>query len=108
MANEFYIKQNDTAPSIQEILSLNGTVIDLTGCTVRFHMKVLDGVIKIDQPATVVDAVNGIVQYDWDAGDTDTVDNFFREWEITLPSGRIMTVPNDTLGYSVIITAELA
>ena len=38
----FNIKQNDTSPSLQATLKdASGTVIILTGASVRFHMKAL-------------------------------------------------------------------
>lgn len=96
----FYVKQNDTAPSIRATLKDgDDAVIDLTDATVRFHMRTIGGTTaKIDSAASIViPATNGIVQYDWTAADTDTIGSFQAEFEVTYSSGRIETFPNS--GY---------
>jgi hypothetical protein len=48
-ADSFTIKQNDTKPDLQRTLkNADGTAIDLTGASVKFHMKrgETDGVVK--------------------------------------------------------------
>lgn len=92
----FNIKQNDTSPSLQATLKdASGTAISLTGATVRFHLKSLDGVVKVDAAMTVTDADNGVIQYDWDAGDTDTAGSYYAEFEVTYNDGSIETFPNN-------------
>ncbi len=96
----FYVKQNDTAPSIRATLKDgDDAVIDLTDATVRFHMRTIGGTTaKIDSAVSIVSpATNGIVQYDWTAADTDTIGSFQAEFEVTYSSGRIETFPNS--GY---------
>jgi len=93
----FNIKQNDTSPSLQATLkdsSLNP--INLTGATVQFHMKSIDGTLKIDASMTVTDATNGVIQYDWQAGDTDTVGSFYAEFEVTYADDTVETFPNNS------------
>lgn len=104
----FSIKQNDTSPSLQAILKDGGlNPVDLTGASVRFHMKAVGGAIKVDAAMTVVDQDNGIVQYDWEAGDTDTVDTYAVEFEVTYSDGAIETFPNKG-NLAVNVTRELA
>lgn len=92
----FNIKQNDTSPSLQATLKdASGTVIALTGASVRFHMKALDGTVKVDAAMTVTDNLNGIVQYDWQTGDTDTVGSYSVEFEVTYGDSTIETFPNN-------------
>lgn len=92
----FNIKQNDTSPSLQAILKdASGTVIILTGASVRFHMKALDGTVKVDAAMTVTDNLNGVVQYDWQTGDTDTVGSYSVEFEVTYLDNTIETFPNN-------------
>ena len=81
----FYLKQNDTAPSIRATLKDgSGSVIDLTGASVRFHMKDLSGTVKIDTAATIISpATSGIVQYNWTGSDTDTAGTYYAEFEVT-------------------------
>lgn len=92
----FSIKQNDTSPSLQATLkdaALNP--VDLTGATVMFHMKSVDGTIKIDQQMTVTNASGGVVQYDWQSGDTDTVGTYYVEFEVTYADSSVETFPNN-------------
>lgn len=92
----FSIKQNDTSPSLQATLKdASLTAINLVGATVRFHMKSVDGTLKIDQPMTVVTPLEGIVQYDWQAGDTDTVGTYYVEFEVTYSDNSVETFPNN-------------
>ena len=92
----FSIKQNDTSPSLQATLKdADLTAIDLTGATVRFHMKSVDGTVKVDEVMTVVSEANGIVQYDWVSGDTDTVGTYYVEFEVTYADASVETFPNN-------------
>lgn len=92
----FSIKQNDTSPSLQAALKDAAlTPINLTGATVRLHMKSVDGTLKIDQPMTVVTPLQGIIQYDWQTGDTDTVGTYYVEFEVTYSDASVETFPNN-------------
>jgi hypothetical protein len=55
----FYIKRGDTRPSLYATLTQEGSVVDLTGATVRFHMGDV-----VDAPAVIVEASAGSVRYD--------------------------------------------
>jgi len=92
----FSIKQNDTSPSLQATLkdaSLNP--IDLTGATVMFHMKSVDGTVKVDRQMTITNEAGGVVQYDWQSGDTDTVGTYYVEFEVTYADSSVETFPNN-------------
>lgn len=92
----FSIKQNDTSPSLQATLKDAALdPINLTGATVRLHMKSVDGTIKIDQPMTVVTPLQGLIQYNWQAGDTNTVGTYYVEFEVTYADASIETFPNN-------------
>ena len=92
----FSIKQNDTSPSLQATLKDAALdPINLTAANVRIHMKSVDGTLKIDQPMTVVTPLQGLVQYDWQAGDTDTVGTYYVEFEVTYADNSIETFPNN-------------
>jgi hypothetical protein len=92
----FSIKQNDTSPSLQVTLKDSSlAVIDLTGATVRFHMKSVDGTLKIDSPMTVTNVSGGVCQYNWQAGDTDTVGTYYVEFEVTYADASVETFPNN-------------
>jgi hypothetical protein len=92
----FSIKQNDTSPSLQATLKdASLSPVDLTGATVMFHMKSVDGTVKVDQQMTITDDTGGVVQYDWQSGDTDTVGTYYVEFEVTYADSSIETFPNN-------------
>ena len=95
----FYIKQNDTVPSIRATLQNgNGDPVDLINATVRFHMRAIGANnTTVDAAAVVVSAADGIVQYNWIADDTDTIGSYQAEFEVTYHDSTVETFPND--GY---------
>jgi len=95
----FKLKKNDTSPILQTtITDAAGNGVDLTGSTVRFHMKRYGATTaKIDAAALVYDEDNGIVRYAWQTGDTDVGGSFLAEFEVTYSDGTIETFPNS--GY---------
>jgi transcriptional/translational regulatory protein YebC/TACO1 len=88
------LKRNDTKNNIKATLSNESGPVDLTGATVRFLMA-KHGMIKIDRKAQIQDAVNGIVWFIFEQGDTDEVGIFQAEFEVTYSDARIETFPND-------------
>lgn len=107
MNTKFSIKRNDTLPVIVEYLSSDVGPINLASAIqVKFHLK-KGSTVKVNGVASVLDAVNGKVEYAWVPTDTDTAGEYKREWEITFPSG-VMTVPNAEDGYCVTVTGDLA
>ncbi len=95
----FYIKQNDTVPSLRAALENgSGTAVDLTNATCNFHMRAIGSTtVVVDGVAQIVNEATGIVQYNWVADDTDTVGSYQAEFEVTYPDGTIETFPNN--GY---------
>jgi len=95
----FYIKQNDTTPSLRATLENgSGDAVDLTSTTVRFHMREIGKTtVKTDAAATLISANTGIVQYNWVADDTDTVGSYQAEFEVTYSDNTVETFPNN--GY---------
>lgn len=105
----FYVKQNDTSPAMLATLQdADGNAIDITGSSVRFHMRAIGSPQTIvDASATIVTADAGLVRYDWDAADTDTIGSYQAEFEVTYADASIETFPND--GYiRVEITDDIA
>jgi hypothetical protein len=92
----FFIKQNDTSPSLVATLKdFEDDAINLTDANVRFHMKSIDGTLKIDAPMTIVSTPTlGLIRYDWQTGDTDTVGTYYVEFEVTYADNTVETFPN--------------
>jgi len=103
----FTIKQNDTSPALQATLrDANGLGVLLTGATIRLHMVPLNGGTTLDKAMTIVNATQGIVRYNWVAGDTATVGTYSIEFEVTYSDGSVETFPNND-NLVVVITPEL-
>ena len=94
MANnaDFHIKQGNTSPALEaQLLDNNDDPVDLTvpddwtvdQATVKFQMQMVgDDTPTVDAAATVLDAPNGIVAYEWADGDTDTTGSYQAEFDV--------------------------
>ena len=102
----FTIQEGDTSPGIQYTLS---PAVDITGATVVFSMRGRHAASnKVDrQSATISQASPGIVQYAFQAADTDTPGYYWGEFEVTYGDGRIETFPSGNLGIFINITRDL-
>lgn len=110
MSRTFKMRQGDTEPSLGAIVKdSKGRPKGLTNVSdVRFHMMDADdGSIKIDGHATVVNASEGKIVYEWQDGDTDTPGHYDAEFEIIYDDGDTETFPNYRY-IDVIITEEIA
>ena len=109
MTQTAYIKQNDTSPTLDAILTDDdGNPVNVFGASVRFHLKKLGATaLKVDAAATVVDGEAGHVRYALQAGDTDTPGSYKAEFEVTFPDGSIETFTNTPTQLRVVITPEL-
>lgn len=94
---DFELKRNDTLPVLVATLTdAAGVAVDLTNATaVRFHLKALDGTVKVNALATITTPASGIVSYPWTAADTDTAGDYWAEFEATFADGTVETFPND-------------
>lgn len=97
--SDFSIKVGDLRPTLQAVLKLSdGTIVDLTGATVTFSMRVKGstGTPKVNKQAAVILAEDeGLVEYRWQGTDTDTAGSFRGEFEVILPGILPQTHPND-------------
>lgn len=101
-----YIRQNDTSPSLSATLTdSSGNGINLTGAVVRFLMKDLSDVVKIDEQCTINNASEGVVSYVWSVGDTDTPGIFYFAFEVTYQDSSVESFPNKG-NLSIVITKE--
>jgi hypothetical protein len=92
---DFVIKQGSTGPAIlDQLLNEDGSPVDLTGATAKFLLSSEDSG-RVGGEATVVDARQGKVAYNWATEDTRFAGNYMGEWRITFPDGRVETYPSD-------------
>lgn len=106
--SHFQIKQGATGPTLR--VTLYGSVdpitkakiaVNLTGATITMRMKSKEGgplVISNGAVAIVGDPLDGTIEYDWQAGDTDTVGEYDVEWVVTYAGGDVQVFPID--GYT--------
>lgn len=94
--SDWSMKEGDLAPSIPSTLYVDGAILVLTGCTVKFVMTPAGETTPvIDRAATIVDAAAGKVRYDWQAGDTAKCGRYTAVWKVTLTSSKQLTVPSE-------------
>lgn len=93
-----WIRRNDRRPSIESTISYNnGAPVDLTGSTVKFVMRPQGSAApKVNAAAVIVNAVAGLVRYDWALGDTNTSGLFLAEWHVTYADTTTLTAPNNS------------
>jgi hypothetical protein len=93
--------QGDTAPDLTAIIHAEdepSSVVDLTGCSVRFQMRKRDDHrYTVNSAATVLDAPAGSVSYSWGANDMSTPGEYVVQWEVTYPGGRIQTTSPEVM-----------
>jgi hypothetical protein len=96
-----FLKRNDVGEVISYTCkNMDGSVVNLTGATVRFLMGKKNKLIVADV-ATVVDAASGKVSYTLKPEDTVVAGNFPAEFEVTwTDTGNIKTYPS--LGYLIV------
>lgn len=106
---DYTVKSHDRRPIIRYlIIEANGQPVDLTAALqVDFIMRAANGgPLKVNAPATVVDAPGGVVEYRWLTGDTDLPGNYQAEWEVHWELGLTETFPRLTY-LTVAVLADL-
>lgn len=98
MAEKFYIKQHDLEPGLEVQLLSGTTPVDLTMATAAlFLMKSRKTGLKATGAMTIADqsieANLGVVTYDWQLGDTDTVGEYTAEVQVMWPANKPQTFP---------------
>lgn len=73
------------SPAITQVISADGTPVNLSGATVVFRMRpVGSSDLKVDAAAAfVTDGTDGQVKYEWAALDVDTAGNYLVWWVVT-------------------------
>lgn len=87
----FRIKQDSTLPAI-EYQTVDGSrqLVSLLGAiSVDFVYRLREAATStaVTRTATIVDAANGQVRYNWVALDTAVAGEYYGEWVVTFPSG---------------------
>lgn len=77
---------------------------DVTGGTVRFLMKQIDGVKTVVAAAALT--APSTVSFAPLSTDVDTAGLFRQEWEVTRADGKVVTYPSDEYNY-VAVLADL-
>lgn len=94
---DFVIRQSDRYPVLNATLTYNdGTVINLTGATVKllFMHASTGNTVAVD--CTIVSATAGTVSYSWGAGDTIWPGSYTMVFLITFSNALTLSVPNET------------
>lgn len=91
------MKVGDLLPPISRTLRVSGTATDLTTAdTIQFRLvNMATGETVFQKDAAVVQAAQGKVRYDWEAGDTDVAGQYRMEWYVVFPGPLPITYPND-------------
>jgi len=105
MNNKFFIKQGDLMPGLQAYLSHRNTgPIELqAGDIIKFIMTPRNNrqEIIIEKLATIIDEEQGLVQYEWEQGDTDIAGEYQGEFLLLLNGTVPIRFPNN--GYFHIV-----
>lgn len=100
------IKAFDTSIVFTDTLTLSGAPFDLTGCTALFVMRNNNGGPVFSAAATInPDQVNqkGGISYQPTTNFPTSIANYWQEWSVTVPGGKLITFPGDTYNQVRII-----
>lgn len=97
MAKPVELKKNDLQPYYYgEVKSSSGAAVNITGATIYCTMRAGSATPKINRQTTgitITDGPNGLFEYHWQAGETDTTGKYNIEFEINPVAGGKFTVP---------------
>ena len=101
MSYDVTIKRGDTRHAIRAVLkNTQGTPVNLSGCSVSFHMAPPGRPPTISRAVDIHDALAGEVWVVFAPGETDISGVYRAEFQVTYPDGRKETFPNS--GYLAI------
>jgi hypothetical protein len=107
MSYDITIKRGDTRNAIKaELKGASGAPVDLTGCSVKFHMAPLRQPAIVNRAAHIEDAEAGEVWVVWVPGETDSTGIYRAEFEVMYQDGRRETFPNANY-ISILILDDL-
>ena len=102
------LKRGDTRHAIRAVLKdATGSPVNLTDCTVSFHMASLGRSATVSRAVDIHDTAGGEVWVVFAPGETDISGGYYRaEFQVVYGDGRRETFPND--GYiSIQILSDL-
>ncbi len=98
MSYDVTIKRGDTRHAIRAVLKdATGSPVNLTDCTVSFHMAPLGRSAVVSREVDIHDALAGEVWVVFAPGETDVSCVYRAEFQVTYGDGRRETFPNN--GY---------
>lgn len=96
---DFVIKRNDLRKDLERTLTIDGSAVDLSSAdSIEFHLNKQPNSSSniLNKNATISDAANGVVKYEWADGDTDLEPRtYFYEFQVNWDNGDPQTFPND-------------
>ena len=100
LKNKFFIKRNDTLPSLEVVVIDRGCLgnrmpFNLSGVTAcTFTMTNDCGDMKImAKPSQIISYSGGTISYNWDAEDTNQSGIFYGEFQLLFSGGARMSIP---------------
>jgi hypothetical protein len=111
MSQQIKIFQNDTSPNPQfTITRTDGSIVDLSGCTVRFRIQdPISGILtntNTNNQCVITDAGNGKCTYKWNDTDLPDAGSYPANLQITYPTLDPEGQPQvETYGFTIQVTA---
>lgn len=96
-SDSWVTKVGNTGKPLKVQLRDSNGPINLTGSTIRFIMRPAGQTLAssniVNAPAVLVAALTGEVKYLWVTADLDAAGDFWGEFEVTYPSGELVSWP---------------
>jgi hypothetical protein len=116
MMDKVWVAQSDTAPKLRRTLrDANGPVnLAAIGNAVFFSMRKIDPpnlTAQVDNAdVTIIDALNGVVEYAWDPADLTNTGVFLGEFRVSYgpPGFELATFPNGPEKIYITVTGRVA
>jgi len=99
--NKLLIPANNL-PLMSDTLSNEEGVVDLTGCTVQLVFQLAPAGTSYTRAATVADAVNGGVSYQFVTGDTAVIGCYLAQWTVTDGGGGVRSYPSCPFPFEIV------